>query len=479
MTLPTFVLTAEPASNWASTSHTVTLTSSSFDVVTGDILVVTASGADGAVVFGNLPVGGSLTYAQRFDQGTLGVSARVTGWTTVVDSDKSMTVAITRSDTQGTANWGFIVYCFRDHGGLGNVASVNGGTLGAPSLNVGTSATSAVVFINADWTALDGASRTWRTINSVTPTAGNGYEKVYFRQDTQVTIYGAYWPDVGSGGTVTTGLTAPTNQKFSAGAIEIKGTGVAAAKFASKGTLGANGNTTANQANVVLTTATTNVAIGDLAVVVVAVDNTSTTDQDASEISGVTSSPANTWTKAREWTNGQGTAQTGATVSMWYTVATAAMNTGSTITAAFTTSASADAQAIIGWCFTKPNGDVSIEATNILATDGADPAALDATTRDIECLRIRAIGSEGAASGTAPSLTPTGSWTAWGNGNSAATMSAAEMYARAEHIISVGTGSSSNPTGWAADNASVYVAFAPPASLLFLPGAAMTPLIVR
>lgn len=258
------------------------------------------------------------------------------------------------------------------------------------------------------------------------------------------------------------------------------GTSGSTQKFGSKGTLGANGTTTANQSNIVLTTATTNVAIGDLAVIVVAVDNRlGTADADDGNISGVVSNPANNWVKAREWSNNQAAAQAGATVSMWYTVATAAMNTGSTITASFTSSTTSDAQGIIGWCFTKPNGDVTIEATNILATDGADPAALDATTREIECLRIRGIGSEGAASGSAPSLTPTGGWTAWGNGNSAATMSAAEMYARAEHTISVGTGSSSNPTGWAADNASVYVAFAPPASLVFIPGAAMTPLIVR
>lgn len=251
-------------------------------------------------------------------------------------------------------------------------------------------------------------------------------------------------------------------------------------KFASKGTLGANGTTTPNEANIVLTTATTNVAIGDLAVIVVAVDNRlGTADADDANISGVTSSPANTWTKAREWSNNQAGAQAGATVSMWYTVATAAMNIGSTITATFTQNTTSDAQGIIGWCFTKPQGSVSIEATNILATDGADPAALDATTRNIECLRIRGIGSEGAASGTAPSLTPTASWTAWGNGDSTTTMSAAEMYARAEHSISVGTGSSSDPTSWAGDNASVYVAFHADESLLFLPGAAMVPLIVR
>ncbi len=256
-------------------------------------------------------------------------------------------------------------------------------------------------------------------------------------------------------------------------------TGAAPPKFASKGSLGVIGNTTANQASIVLTTQTTAVAIGDLAVIVVGVDNSGTTDTEGAEISGVVSSPANTWIKAKEFTNGQAAAQAGATVSMWYTVATAAMAVGSTVTVSFTSSANRDAQAVIGWVFTKPAGDVAIEGSNTNATDGADPPALDATTRAIECLRIRGIGSEGAASGTAPSLTPTGSWTAWGNGDSAATMSAAEAYARAEHIISVGTGSSSNPTSWAADNASVYVAFRPPCSLVVNPYNAIQPLLVR
>lgn len=334
----------------------------------------------------------------------------------------------------------------------------------------------------SDWMAFTGGElwdNTQDYILSFSQDATSGNFGTY---GTGITSFQAYWRGVGNDAatTDTTSYNASgAGNCFCLTKIEVTDAPPPPSKFGSKGTIGATGTTTANQSNIVLTTATTNVAIGDLVVVVVAVDNTSTTDQDASEISGVTSSPANTWTKAREWTNGQGTAQTGATVSMWYTVATAAMNTGSTITAAFTTSTSADAQAIIGWAFTKPAGAVSIEATNILATDGADPAALDATTRDIECLRIRAIGSEGAGSGSAPSLTPTTDWTAWGNGNSAATMSASEMYARAEHIVSTGTGASSNPTSWAADNASVYVAFAPPASLLFLPAAAIMPLIVR
>jgi hypothetical protein len=92
--------------------------------------------------------------------------------------------------------------------------------------------------------------------------------------------------------------------------------------IASVGTLGTAVNTGNNQASIVLTTSAT-LEAGNLGVIVISVDNNQTTDGDEGAVSGVVDSAGNTWLKGAEFTNGQGTAQTGATCSVWYVRATA------------------------------------------------------------------------------------------------------------------------------------------------------------
>jgi len=230
--------------------------------------------------------------------------------------------------------------------------------------------------------------------------------------------------------------------------------------FADKGTIGATGSSGNNQATLALTTATTNIAAGDLVVLVIADDNIATADGADNVVASISDTTANVYQRAASFTNGQGASQAGATVDIWYCNATVARNTGSVITTTFTNATLSDATGVTGRAFTKAGGfNAALEGTNspaTLANDAADPGALDYTSANIECLRVRGIAAE---VGNNTNLTATASWTAWANGNSATTGTTAEMCARAEHRILTATTASSNPTYVAADCASAYVAF--------------------
>lgn len=233
--------------------------------------------------------------------------------------------------------------------------------------------------------------------------------------------------------------------------------------FAYKGIGSGSGqNTTAaNQASCAITLASTNGAVGDLAVLLYAVDNNQTTDGDEVAVTSVTDTNGNFWQKAVEFTNGQGSAQAGATCGIWYTNITVFMSQDSTtVTINFSNSTSRDASAGSVTYFTKAAGQKAVvEATNTLADDAAAAGSLDATTSNIACLRIRAIASE---SNSVTLLTKTAAFTAVvGQSVAVAGTSPASMGIRGEYLISTGTGQASAPTGGAGavDNASVYVAF--------------------
>ena len=226
------------------------------------------------------------------------------------------------------------------------------------------------------------------------------------------------------------------------------------------GSLGVNGSSGNNQASLAVTT-TQACNVGDLVVLVHAVDNRlATAPSDAGEAASVTDNAVggpNVWTKAVGWSYGGATPATqgGAAVSIWYSVLTVAMPTGRTITVTHTSSSLSDATGMTAWRFRADN-PIEVAATNVGVASAADPPSLDAVTANKEHLRVRGIAAE---VGNNTNLTPTTNWTAWGNGNSATTGTIAEMCARAEHRVSTGTGDASNPTYVACDNASAYAAF--------------------
>lgn len=234
MAAPTFVSEAETA--WNST--TSPKSTGSFDVLTGDILcpvaVAEASGNFGGADMTFAATGGSLTYNS---QQSVRISdyTGIEAWIAEATGDASFAGTITRT------NGSFLFFggnfpVFRDSDGVGASAKTNV-LSGAPSLDITTTQdNSAIVVVVGDWNAADGASRTWRTVNGTAPSAANGFELTYFRDSSRYTLYVAYYPDAGAAGAKTVGLSAPTGQKYSIIAVEVKGTAAAGAN--PKGPLG-------------------------------------------------------------------------------------------------------------------------------------------------------------------------------------------------------------------------------------------------
>lgn len=217
MAAPTFV--SENETDW-STSGTTEVTGS-ISVNSGDILVALSGSEDWSNSSDNQTItGGSLTWTKQEELATTS-NCGAQASTATASSTTSFAVTATKAD--GGTWAGLNVLVFRDSDGIGAAESTQ--ATGAPSLSITTTQdNSAIVVIVVDWAAVDGASRTWRTVNSITPTSGNGLEKTYFRDGAHYGVYAAYYSDAGAAGAKTVGLSAPGSQTYGIIAIEVKGT---------------------------------------------------------------------------------------------------------------------------------------------------------------------------------------------------------------------------------------------------------------
>lgn len=219
---PTFLAEYGDVWNNSTTPKTASVTCN-----TGERLVICGSTSDqGATI--NTPTGGTgLTYTL---QQSIVVSQYCTAyvWTTVSATDQTYTLSLGTSG-DNTLEWGWVAYRFSASDGIGASSKTNVSGA-APSLGLTTLFdNSAIVTVNADWNAVDGTSRTWRTINGITPTAGNNLERTYFRDAAAYTAYSAYWNDAGTAGAKTTGISAPGGQKYAIISVEVRGTASVAA----------------------------------------------------------------------------------------------------------------------------------------------------------------------------------------------------------------------------------------------------------
>jgi hypothetical protein len=236
-TPPTLVSSTSTVFNTTTSPKSVTLTTQA-----GDYVVVVA-GTENASELTNTPSGNGLTFTllqsetggSNVCESKVWVAQDSTGGT-------SWTLSATHSAT--STHWGFTATVWRGSDGYGASAknTVTDGV--APSLDLTTTAdNSAIVYGSFDWNAISGSSRTWRTINSYTPTSANGGEDSYALSSGRYTEYTGHWLDVGSTGTKTTGLSAPGGQKPSIVAVEIKGAGSSA--LTGEATLSATASITA------------------------------------------------------------------------------------------------------------------------------------------------------------------------------------------------------------------------------------------
>lgn len=210
-TQPTQVEDAQ-VSSWTTTDASKTATVSGLR--SGDVLVAygLTETQSGSITIS----GGGLTWTQR-QHVNASSYARAYAWTATASASGNLTVTFTAGGTSGKAYGGGVV-AYRNSGGIGASAKTNVSS-GAPSLSLTTTqADSAVVVASADWNAVDGASRTWRT------GAGTATELTYARNSCCYTAYAARHVNAGSAGAKTVGLSAPSGQKYSIVAVEVKGT---------------------------------------------------------------------------------------------------------------------------------------------------------------------------------------------------------------------------------------------------------------
>lgn len=199
-------------------------------------ITVTTQPGDTLVVYGGGDTNGAIALTLATPTGN-GVA--LTLLNSLVANSKSSAYIWSGVDATGGTNWtlsctvsssvpvwGFTCVVFRNAGGIGASSGVI--SSGVPSLGLTTVGNgSMVVVFNNDYGSIDGTSRTWDTVNGITPSAGNGLELTYTFDSTFITVYGAYYNNTGPIGTaITVGLSAPTGQTYSIVAAEVLGLSV-------------------------------------------------------------------------------------------------------------------------------------------------------------------------------------------------------------------------------------------------------------
>jgi hypothetical protein len=213
---PTFV--SEYESFWNSNSQPKDI--SGVTVNNGDVLVIFGITEEAGSTTLTTPTGGGLTYTLQQSIVVSNYTA-VYAWTAVASSSQTYTLSVGGSTTGW---WGYNCLRFSGSAGVGASSKTNVAN-GAPSLGLTTTgANSAIVTANGDWQALDGTSRTPRSIGS-----GSYADQSYFRDINHYAIYGGYYTDAGTAGAKTVGWSAPGSQKYSIVAVEVLGSGAAAA----------------------------------------------------------------------------------------------------------------------------------------------------------------------------------------------------------------------------------------------------------
>jgi hypothetical protein len=223
MATPTYV--AEFEGTWTTT--TTPKTSASISATAGDVLVAVGIVADSSDTFSTPTNSGVAQTWTLQAQATAASFTRVAMWTCVVSTTQAMTVSLART-TGGTADkYGLTVHQYSAVDTVTPIGAANATTgSGAPALTLTTQQTdSSVLVVSADWAAVDGAVRTWNTVNGSV-----GTEMTYTRETTGAyTIYIDRYTDAGGAGSKSLGLSAPVGQTFSIAAVEIRGIVVASA----------------------------------------------------------------------------------------------------------------------------------------------------------------------------------------------------------------------------------------------------------
>ena len=193
-------------------TDTASLVTPSFTPAAGEILVIKGITAARSQTM-STPAGGGLTYTLRKSDTTAShVAAYI--WTAPVTVSSPMTVTVAVSGS--SVPHSIVVERWSSAKLAATPATCDTTGTGAPSTTITTvAANSQVSWLNGDWTAVNGASRTYNT-TSATP-AEDGYT-------TTTGQYTAYYATqaAATAGSQTLGVTAPTGQTWTLLGIEIE-----------------------------------------------------------------------------------------------------------------------------------------------------------------------------------------------------------------------------------------------------------------
>lgn len=216
MAAPTYVNQYATTFNTTSTPRSVM---SSVAISYGDVLVGIVVGENTTTWPLALTENGGASWATQQSYSTSDYTAALVS-SYVASSNETITVTATQA---GGSMFGANIIRFSGSDGIGASNKAQGNS-GSPSVSLTTTqANSAIVVVCGDWNAVSG-TQTFTNNFSGTPTALTDYpgDNVYYG----VAI--AYFPDAGAAGSKTVGMSAPTGQKWSIIAIEVKGTAGAA-----------------------------------------------------------------------------------------------------------------------------------------------------------------------------------------------------------------------------------------------------------
>jgi hypothetical protein len=210
---------------------------------------------------------------------------------------------------------------------------------------------------------------------------------------------------------------------------------------------------------------TSNINTGDAVLLVVVTDNVDTTDGETSLHTALRlkqdASNSQSCTKVAEYTNGQGAAAAGVTVSVWKVIADRNFTTASFDEVELDTASAVVAKAVAGWRFSIGAGaSLDVVTYSTLAQDNTTPGSMSTSgLTSEEHLHLRAIGLEAVTN----TFTPTTNFTAMTTGTTANTSGgsgATNVGVRGEFRINTSTGETSDPNYAAsADLANIFVAF--------------------
>lgn len=219
MALPA-VDASTPAGVYGDTNALTSLTTASFTPPSGSIIVASVFSGDGLQTHG-VPTGTGLTFTLRATAGTATTTARVSLYT-AVGAGAATTVTETFGNVATSRGLGVTVFTGAQLAATPATHTVLGGS-GAPTDTITTTGTdSRVLWLNCDWSAIDGTTPTLRAYRS------SATELAYHFLSGQQTSYRAHQAAL-TPGAQTYGLTAPAGQSYTMAAIEIQASSAAAA----------------------------------------------------------------------------------------------------------------------------------------------------------------------------------------------------------------------------------------------------------